>query len=84
MTSYEFLLWKQYHGETLFLNESEDYRAALSVKQLLAPHIKSEIPLKDLLLLRKDEEQEEIDQEFLVKKCQAFFGTMDRHKREEV
>ncbi len=84
MTNYEFLLWRQYYGETLFLNESEDYRAALSVKQLLAPHTKSEIPLKDLLLLRKDIEEPEEDTEFLVKKCQAFFGTLERHKQEEV
>jgi hypothetical protein len=83
MTSYEFLMWKQYHGETLFLNESEDYRAALSVKQLLAPHTKSEIPLNDLLLIRP-EEIEETDQELLVKKCQAFFGTMAIHRQEKV
>ena len=83
MTSYEFLMWRQYHGETLFVNESADYRAALSVKQLLAPHTKSEIPLNDLLLIRP-EIIEETDQELLIKKCQAFFGTMERHKKEEV
>jgi|TARA_R110002020_G_scaffold458265_1_gene675618 hypothetical protein len=54
------------------------------VKQLLAPHCKSEIPLKDFLLLRKDHEEEKTDAEYLTKKCQAFFGTMDRHKQDKV
>jgi hypothetical protein len=83
MTSYEFLMWRKYYDERPFGEEFTDYRAALSVKQLLAPHTKSEIPLNDLLLIRP-EIIEETDQELLIKKCQAFFGTMERHKREEV
>ena len=84
MTTYVFLLWRQFHGETLFLNIGEDYRAALSVKQLLAPHIKSEIPLNDLLLFRPDLEEAQQDPEYLAKKCQAFFGTMEQHENDKV
>jgi len=82
MTSYEFLMWRRYYNEMPFGEKFTDYRAALSVKQLLAPHTKSEIPLNDLLLVRPD--IEEMDKELLVQKCQAFFGTMERHKKEEV
>jgi len=85
MTSYEFLMWRRYYNERPFGEEFIDYRAALSVKQLLAPHTKGEIPFNDLLLLRPEEkEPKATKQEHLVKKCQAFFGTMAIHKQEKV
>jgi hypothetical protein len=85
MTSYEFLMWRRYYNERPFGEEFTDYRAALSVKQLLAPHAKSEIPFESLLLLRPVETEDiKTKQELLVQKCQAFFGTMGRHKQEKV
>ena len=84
MTSYEFLMWRRFYSERPFGEEFTDYRAALSVKQLLAPHTKSEIPFKDLLLIKPEQEISETNKEFLVKKCQAFFGTMGKHQQEEV
>jgi hypothetical protein len=83
MTSYEFLMWRRFYNEKPFGEDFADYRAALSVKQLLAPHTKSEIPF-DSFLLFPPEEIEETDQELLVKKCQSFFGTIAIHRQEEV
>ena len=85
MTSYEFLMWRRFYNERPFGEEFIDYRAALSVKQLLAPHTKSEIPFNDLLLIRPEEKKStKEDQALLVKKCQAFFGTRGKHQQEKV
>jgi hypothetical protein len=81
MTTFEFILWRDYYGETLFFSKAEDYRAALSVKQLLAPHTKSEIPLNDFLLFSDKPEEEEKDPEQLAKECQALFGTYRQHQK---
>jgi hypothetical protein len=82
MTTYEFLTWRQYYNEMPFGEKFEDYRAALSVKWLLAPHTKSEIPLTDFLLVPP--EAVAVDPQDLVNKCQAFFGTMEAHNQEKV
>ena len=80
MTTYEYLTWRQYYNECPFGERFIDYRDALTVKQLLAPHCKSDIPLNDLLLIRPDLEEAQQDPEYLTKKCQAFFGTTEQHE----
>ena len=77
MTTYEFLMWRRYYGERPFGEAFIDYRDALSVKQLLAPHTKSDIPLNDLLLVRPDLEEKKQD---LLKVIAAFEDETHQYK----
>lgn len=82
MTNFEFHCWRLYYNEKPFGDVFQDYRAALSVKTLLAPYTKSEIPFERFLLF-PDEIEEKMSVEQLTHKVQAFLGTRTRHLNQE-
>ena len=83
MTTFEYMCWKDFYSICPFGEKFQDYRAALSVKTLLAPYTKSEVPFNRFLLL-PNEEEEQLSTEELTHKVQAFLGTRRKHLGAEV
>jgi len=56
---YEYELWKHYYNECPFGDYRNDLREALNCAILLAPHSKSDLTIKDFLLIKDVEEKKE-------------------------
>lgn len=78
MNIYEFEMWVNYYNECPFGDYRNDLREALNCAILLAPHTKSDLNIKDFLLVKEDViEKEEPTTKALVNKCFGYFGVIE-------
>ena len=75
MSVYEYQSWLNYYNENPFGDYRTDLREALTCVNLLAPHTKSQLNLKDFMLV-PDKQKEAKPVDNLVNKTKAMFRGM--------
>ncbi len=76
MSVYEFQSWLKYYNEYPFGDYRTDLREALTCVNLLAPHTKSNLSVKDFMLIPDKEDKEAKPVPNLVEKTRAMIRGM--------